>query len=309
MDSSLSIVPSEGNSNEFPVLKAFQEYIDAEQAKARKRMLGLSVFFIILLLVVVVTFVLVLTTMVNRNQALSDRLLDYALKEREKTPQVVVQQPQPAAVAAQPATPQPSIQDILKPFLERLEREQAAMKELYEKRQVEYEKQQKEQAKQQKEAEARATAREKAREEEMRKARAELEKERARMQRENDRQAEIERHRRRLYPEYYRDQGQTSQPPSAPSSPPSAPRQQPVGAQSTSPSSTASASPVKPAPKQATAPAPTPPTQKPAAAPQPAPTAKKTPSLSNIKPVTYFNTDDDDGVPFLLETPQKQHQK
>ena len=76
MDNPLSIVPSEGASNEFPVLKAFQEYIDAEQAKARKRMLGLSVFFIVLLFVVVVTFVLILTTVLNRNQSLSDRLLD-----------------------------------------------------------------------------------------------------------------------------------------------------------------------------------------------------------------------------------------
>ena len=49
MDNPLSIVPSEETTTEFPVLKAFQEYIDAEQAKARKRMLGLSVFFILLL--------------------------------------------------------------------------------------------------------------------------------------------------------------------------------------------------------------------------------------------------------------------
>ena len=111
MDNTLSIIPSDGATNEFPVLKAFQEYIDAEQAKARKRMLGLSLFFIVLLIVVVVTFVLVLTTVINRNQALSDRLLDYALKEREKPTAV-----QPVQV--QPVAPQPSVQDILKPFLE-----------------------------------------------------------------------------------------------------------------------------------------------------------------------------------------------
>ena len=37
-------------ANDFPVLKAFQEYIDAEQAKARKRMVGLTAFFVSLLL-------------------------------------------------------------------------------------------------------------------------------------------------------------------------------------------------------------------------------------------------------------------
>ena len=116
MENPLSIVPSEGNTNDFPVLKAFQEYIDAEQAKARKRMLGLSVFFIVLLFVVVVTFVLILTTVLNRNQSLSDRLLDYALREREKTP--VVQQ-MPATVLQQT---QPSA-DVVKTLIERLEKE------------------------------------------------------------------------------------------------------------------------------------------------------------------------------------------
>ena len=150
MDNTLSILPSDGANNEFPVLKAFQQYIDAEQAKARKRMLGLSVFFIILLVVVVVTFVLVLTTVVNRNQALSDKLLDYALREREKSVQVVQPPAQPVAQA-----PQPSVQDLLKPFIERLEREQAAMKAIYEKQRKEVEAKYEQQ---QKEAEAKAAA-------------------------------------------------------------------------------------------------------------------------------------------------------
>ena len=246
MDNTLSIVPSDGASNEFPVLKAFQQYIDAEQAKARKRMLGLSIFFIVLLIVVVVTFVLVLTTVINRNQALSDRLLDYALKEREKTPVVVAQ---PAAATA--PSPQPSAQDILKPFIERLEREQAAMKAAYEK--------------QQKEAEAKAAAREAARDAELKKAREDLERERARTKKENDRQEAIERHRRRLYPDYY-----ATQPPSE--------------------------TPKAPQPK--TSPSPAPAANKPSPSP-----------LSTIKPVTYFNMDDDDDVPFILETPSKPVQK
>ena len=313
MDNTLSILPSDGASNEFPVLKAFQQYIDAEQAKARKRMLGLSVFFIILLVVVVVTFVLVLTTVVNRNQALSDKLLDYALKEREKSVQVVqppVQQP----IVPQTA-PQPSVQDLLKPFIERLEREQAAMKAMYEKQQKEaearYEMQRKESAaryeKQQKEAEAKAAARELARDEEIRKAKLELEKERARAKKENDRQAEIERQRRRLYPDYYRMQPEsaddyaTPQPtiqaprPAAPAPvvkhPPAvrdiAPAPQPKPAPSHVQPSPAQKTSVIPAPEKAT----------------PKPEEKKATSpLSTIKPVTYFNLEDD-GVPFLLETP------
>ena len=300
MDNTLSILPTDGASNEFPVLKAFQQYIDAEQAKARKRMLGLSIFFIILLVVVVVTFVLVLTTVVNRNQALSDRLLDYALKEREKPAQVV--QP-PAQSVVQ--TPQPSVQDILKPFFERLEREQAVLKAQYEKQQKEaeakYELQRKEAEakyeKQQKEAEAKAAARELARDEEIRKAKLELEKERARAKKENDRQAEIERHRRRLYPDYYRMQPESADDYAAPVVK-QAPVTQPPAVKVPAP-----APQPKPAPSQVkTSPAPKP-SEKPAPVSAPKPDEKKAKSpLSTIKPVTYFNLEDD-GVPFLLETP------
>ena len=282
MDNTLSILPSDGASNEFPVLKAFQQYIDAEQAKARKRMLGLSVFFIILLVVVVVTFVLVLTTVVNRNQALSDRLLDYALKEREKPAQVV----QPPVQLVQ----QPSAQDILKPYIERMEREQSAMKALYEKQQKEAEARYESQRK---EAEAKAAARELARDEEIRKAKLELEKERARAKKENDRQAEIERHRRRLYPDYYRMQPESADDYATPRStvqapPPAAPTTQ----RKTTPSQ------LQPSPAT-----------KPAAKPAPKPNETKTASpLSTLKPVTYFNLEDD-GVPFLLETPPTQTTK
>lgn len=268
MNNTLSIVPSEGSTNEFPVLKAFQEYIDAEQAKARKRMLGLSLFFIVLLIVVVITFVLVLTTVINRNQALSDRLLDYALKEREKPP--VVQTIQA------PAPPQPSTQEILKPFIERLEREQAAMKEAYER-------QRKEAEKQQKETQEKSAAREAARDAELRKVRAELEKERERAKKENDRQEAIERHRRRLYPDYYR----------LPSQPESIPPASPQASMTTTTP--------KPAPQSQS-----PSTARPVTPPAPvAPAAATTAKpLSTIKPVTYFNVDDDDGVPFILETPK-----
>lgn len=262
MNNTLSIVPSEGATNEFPVLKAFQEYIDAEQAKARKRMLGLSVFFIVLLIVVVATFVLVLTTVINRNQALSDRLLDYALKEHEKTPIV---QNIPAPVVA----PQPSAQEILKPFIERLEREQIAMKEAYEK-------QRKEAETQRKETEEKVAAREAARDAELRKVRAELEKERERTKKENDRQEAIERHRRRLYPDYYR---LPSQPESVPQTFTPATASKPPPSQPKAPSSALPATPSTP---------PSTSTEKP---------------LSKIKPITYFNLDDDDGVPFILETP------
>ena len=80
---------------EFPVLKAFQQYIDAEQSKARKRMLALCIFFGCLLTVVVVIFLCLLYFASERNQALNDRMLEYAMKDRDRQQSpVVVQQPQ-----------------------------------------------------------------------------------------------------------------------------------------------------------------------------------------------------------------------
>ena len=259
MDNPLSLVPTEGNSTEFPVLKAFQEYIDAEQAKARKRMLGLSVFFIVLLSVVVVTFVLILTTVLNRNQSLSDRLLDYALKERDRSPaQVsmpVVQQAQPSA-------------DIVKTLVERLEREQAEMKAAFEK--------------QKQEAEEKAIAAERERKKELKRLQLELDAERAKAKSEANKKVEIERHRRRLYPDYYRLESGEDLPIPPPASSYSTKQKMPsIITESTKDE-------VKAPP-----------------APPPPPSQKKAPPLSSLKPVTYFNLDDDDSVPFLIETPKQ----
>ena len=80
-----------------PVLKAFQQYIDAEQAKARKRMLMLGVFFGALMIVVISVFVMLLLNVSAKNQALNDRMFEFAMKERDRQPAgapVVVQPPQ-----------------------------------------------------------------------------------------------------------------------------------------------------------------------------------------------------------------------
>jgi len=85
--------------DEFPVLKAFQQYIDAEQSKARKRMLTLSIFFGLLMVIVIAVFLYLLMRVGSQNQKLNDRLVEYAIQEREReaekkaAPPVVVQQP------------------------------------------------------------------------------------------------------------------------------------------------------------------------------------------------------------------------
>lgn len=198
----VTFLGANGSTNDFPVLKAFQEYIDAEQAKARKRMVGLAAFFIVLLVVVVVTFTLIMTAFISRNQALSDKLLDIALKERPQA-----QPPVQPVVTVQPTVQQPAQQtteNVLKPVLEQLEKLATAV------------------AKSQQQpapapvvvttapapqpvavslppTESAETIRLR---EELRKQQEALKVEQDKLK-EAIRQAEIEKHRRRLYPEYY----------------------------------------------------------------------------------------------------------
>ena len=80
----VSLYGEQDAMDDFPVLKAFQQYIDSEQAKARKRMVMLSMFFGVLMAVVVAFFIVLLMNVSNRNQALNDRMLEYVMKERER---------------------------------------------------------------------------------------------------------------------------------------------------------------------------------------------------------------------------------
>ena len=81
---------SDGAYEDFPVLKAFQQYIDSEQAKARKRMLLLCAFFGGLMFVVISVFVVLLISASSRNQMLNDRLVEYVMKDRDSRPGVYV---------------------------------------------------------------------------------------------------------------------------------------------------------------------------------------------------------------------------
>ena len=86
-------VYSQDGMDDFPVLKAFQQYIDSEQSKARKRLVMLGVFFCILIGAVIAVFVAMLASVTARNQQLNDRLVEFAMKERSQQPSAIVQQP------------------------------------------------------------------------------------------------------------------------------------------------------------------------------------------------------------------------
>ena len=87
--------------DDFPVLRAFQKYIDAEQSKAHKRMTTLCLFFALVLTLVVAVFVVLLVSvgkrdnalndqLMQRNNELHDQLVQYMMRERDR-PQAAAQ--------------------------------------------------------------------------------------------------------------------------------------------------------------------------------------------------------------------------
>ena len=180
----VSLYGQDDAMDDFPVLKAFQQYIDSEQAKARKRMVLLCAFFSVLMVIVISVFVVLLFTISSRNQSLNDRLIDFAMKERNA-------QQSGSAVVVQPPTDNSAILQLtekLNEMQKRLTDSQA------------------------KAAQAEAMVREAnkpkvptAEELEIKRLKALLseEKEQRALEKERQRQAEIEAYRRKHYPELY----------------------------------------------------------------------------------------------------------
>lgn len=90
-NNAMSIYGPTDAMDDFPVLKAFQQYIDAEQSKAQKRMTTLCIFFAVILASVIGVFVVILMNVNQRNNSLNDQLFQLMLKERDRTSAVVVQ--------------------------------------------------------------------------------------------------------------------------------------------------------------------------------------------------------------------------
>lgn len=185
----VSLYGQQDAMDDFPVLKAFQQYIDSEQAKARKRMVMLSIFFGMLMAVVVTFFIILLMNFSSRNQALNDRMLEYVMKERERPggSAVVVQPPQDNSALL-------SLSSKLDEMQKKLADSQAAAQKA---------------AAEAAAAQAQAlkpkeqTAEE--REIERLKALLAAEKKQAAIEKEKKRKAEIEAYRRKHYPELYQD--------------------------------------------------------------------------------------------------------
>jgi hypothetical protein len=83
---------SHANAESFPVLKAFQDYLEAEREQARKRVTHLSILFAVLMGVVVTGFLSAGIFMLRNMTSMQNKLLDVALATKNTPP--------PAAPAA-----------------------------------------------------------------------------------------------------------------------------------------------------------------------------------------------------------------
>ena len=318
----LRIFDQANGMNDFPVLKAFQEYIEAEQARARKRTLGLSIFFIVLLVVVVVTFSVIMAAVINRdqqslqaiatrNQALSDKLLDIALRERTPAAQPVVNVQQPPAAVHPDAGAQ-----ALKPVRDRLESLTEALKKQPAGTAPQPVPMVQPAAPQPLPAavspELEAARRQ---QDELARQRAAVAAERARLREEQEqlRRERIEQHRRRLYPDYYaREDAQKTAaelptlaqlqgtPTALPKPPPAAavPATPPVTEPPSVPAPVAKPKPVaQPKPVAKPAPVATPPKPKVVEAPAV--------DLKTAKPISYFDEAEDAPKPASTSTSTK----
>ena len=175
---------SDNAYEDFPVLKAFQQYIDAEQSKARKRMLLLGGFFGVLMIVVISVFVILLVNVSSRNQMLNDRLVEYVMRDRDQRTgsAVVVQSPQDTSVIM-------SLTTKLNELQQKINESQATTALIFSN------------------ATAKAEIKKGPSQEELEIARLKAllssEREKQAIEREKQRQAELEDYRRRHYPELY----------------------------------------------------------------------------------------------------------
>lgn len=186
---------NEEHLDDFPILKAFQQYIDAEQAKARKRMTAVCICFVLVIAALIAGFVYwKMSEDVNkeklnqRNQELNDKLLEYAMTDRNREP---VENPKTDAALK-----------ALTETLTALQKQISAQDEKLEKAVAERANEGPTEAQKAMEKQIQEDT------EKLRKARALLaaEKDKLAAEREKIHQQEVEMQRRRLYPEYYQQQ-------------------------------------------------------------------------------------------------------
>ena len=223
-ESAVSVYGQAGAMDDFPVLKAFQQYIDAEQAKAQKRMTTLCILSSILMAAVIGVFLPLLMNGAQGNNTLNDQLIGYMMKDRERS-QVVVQQP-PAQNESAIKALTDSMTALQKQMADQQSKVMEQQTKILEQQAKNYEERAKRMAAAAAEAEKKkGPTKEQLEIEKKNKAESErikraaqllaAEKEKVAKEKALLRQRELDLQHRRLYPELYDDDGRLAKQPSA----------------------------------------------------------------------------------------------
>ncbi len=85
-DSAVSVYGNNSSLNDFPVLQAFQKYIDAEQVKSQKRLTFVCVFFSLLIVFIVAVFLVLLINVSNSKSSMNDTFIRYLIDNKANAP-------------------------------------------------------------------------------------------------------------------------------------------------------------------------------------------------------------------------------
>lgn len=193
--------------DDFPVLKAFQQYVDAEHAKAQKRMITLCIFFVVLMVAVIGVFMMLLMNISQRNSALNDQLFQFMLKDRDRQ-NVIVQSPGQQSDSTALLTLQKQLFDQQMKMMEEAMKSRSAQVAAPAVPEIPVSQSERAEFTSQKRAHEKQF---KTESDKLKKAQEQLKAERERLAKEKDRlhQKEIELQRRKLYPDYYSAQERT----------------------------------------------------------------------------------------------------
>jgi len=111
------------DDDSFPVLKAFQEYIEAERERARRRLVIVSTASIVALVLVVAIFLIAGSLIVGNLMKRNDKLFEALIRQSERPPTVV------ETVTSPSAGSQSEREELarLREMMQQLGREQTAM--------------------------------------------------------------------------------------------------------------------------------------------------------------------------------------
>lgn len=84
--SAVSVYGNNSTLNDFPVLQAFQKYIDAEQVKSQKRLTFVCVFFSLLIVFIVAVFLVLLINVSNSKSSMNDTVMRYLIDLKTSAP-------------------------------------------------------------------------------------------------------------------------------------------------------------------------------------------------------------------------------